>query len=352
MPPVPAYTRNRELFGRFHALQRSFVGRLAANPRLIRAWLQARPAPAAGEAAAEGAGSRSWRAARLSLVRRRHLVDLLARAEPPAGDSAPLAAWLLAAVPVCTYLEMAENARPCLAMVDPEADRFRREVIVLRETLLLANYGLALTAARRRRYPDYDDRLSAAACGLLDAIDRYVPNERAARFGYFASYWIRYHLSRQAQKSGSLVSFPIYQQRVGRRISRYVSERCAAGGPPPSEAEICSELGLGLDACYWHRRRPEMVSLQAPAGADPDSATIERFLSDPAPGPAEALEETETAACLHALIRAHAPPATRLMLAYTRGVGRLREAAEDYLADLHEEIRGRFLRRAPPALRP
>jgi hypothetical protein len=95
-----------------------------------------------------------------------------------------------------------------------------------------------------------------------------------------------------------------------------------------------------------------MVSLQAAAGADPDSATIEHFLSDPAPGPAEALDETETAACLHALIRAHAPPVTRLMLAYTRGVGRLPEAAEDYLADLHEEIRGRFVRRAHPVLRP
>ncbi len=346
MDPAPSYTRNAELFARFYVLQRDFTGHLAAHPDLVRLWLGARPGPAAGEGSCAEGKSKSWRTSRLSVPRRRQLAALLDCAEGPAADRAPLAAWLLARVPVGTYLEIAQSARP--EQIECEARRCHGELVDLRETLLVANYGLALSAARARRYPDYDDRLSAAACGLLDAIDRYVPGEKAARFGYFASYWIRYHLSRQAQKEGSLVSFPIHQQRISRKIFRYVSECCEDGGPPPSQAQIRSRLQLGADAWYWHRRRPEMVSLQAPANPSPDAGTIEQMLGDPCPGPAEALDEADALRGLNAMVRAGAAPATRIMLAYTRGLGLLAEAAQDYLAELHGQVRAR-LSAAPAA---
>lgn len=346
MDTAASYTRNEELFARFYALQRDFSGHLASHPGLVRAWLGARPVPTAGEGSCAEGKSKSWRTARLSVPRRRQLAGLLEGAEGPAADRAPLAAWLLARVPVGTYLEIAQSARP--EQIGGEARRCRDELVGLRETLLAANYGLALSAARARRYPDYDDRLSAAACGLLDAIDRYVPGEKAARFAYFASYWIRYHLSRQAQKEGSLVSFPIHQQRISRRISRYVSECCEAGGPPPSQAQIRSRLQLGADAWYWHRRRPEMVSLQAPASPSPEAGTIEQMLGDPSPGPAEELDKADAMRRLAAMVRASAPPATRIMLAYTRGLGQLAEAAQDYLDELHGQVRAR-LSAAPAA---
>ncbi len=340
MKTTATYARNQELFRDFYSLQDGMTRALAGHPALIRTWLNAQP-PRSGESGESSGASKSWRAARLSIARRRELAGLIAAAEGP-GDAAPLGAWLLASVPARTYLEIADLAAPGFGQSDPAAETQRRRLLRMRETLFAANYGLAKAAAYHSSHPDYDDRLSAASCGLLDAIDRYVPNARAARFGYFASYWIRYHLSRHAQKCGSLVAFPINQHRLCRRIDRYLTDRQAGGRPRPSVRELCAELHLGRDALYWHQLRPRMVSLCSPAGGGPDSPTVEHLLCDPAPDPVSILDEREIGECQRALLRRCASPATRVMLAYTRGIGGLAEAAEDYLAEMGETARQRL----------
>jgi DNA-directed RNA polymerase sigma subunit (sigma70/sigma32) len=272
----------------------------------------------------------------LSTARRRELAGLISAADGSTEEQvSALAHWLLRAVPVRTYLEIAETGSPCLRAIDPPTDDCCRRLIRRREELFLVNYGLAKAAAHYVGRQDYDDRVSAASSGLLDAIDRYVPGAQAARFGYFASYWIRYHLARQVQKSASLVSFPIHQHRLGRRIDHYLADRRAGGLAAPSEAKLRAELNLGSDAYYWHQRRPKMISLQSPGGSEPGSGTIEQLLCDPAPASGAVMDQSETLERFGELLRASVNPATRVMLAYVHGIGPLTEAAEDYLAQLH-----------------
>ena len=334
---APAYKQNRENFASFRALQGVFAGILGRHPGLVRRWLEAQP-PLGADAGRTNGASRNWRTARLSLYRRRELAALIEAAERASENREALARWLLASAPVRSYLEIAEGARPSLRDVDAEADACRAELVSQRDALFMANYGLAKAAIRDPGARDYDDRLSAALSGLLDAVDRYVPSPTAAKFSYFASYWIRYHLSRYAQRGVALISFPIYQQRASRKIDNYLSERRGRGGGLPSEAEVCADLGLGRDACYWRERRPRIVSLQSPAGAESDSPTLEHVLCDPAPQPSAALAEADAQARLRSILRKRVPPATRVMLAYSHRIGDLAEAAEDYLAELHEAI--------------
>jgi hypothetical protein len=338
MNAAPAHSRNDENFAAFHALQGELTRRLAAHPGVIRAWLQAQPPRESRDSAAAGRLPKSWRTARLSNARRRELAALAARVEQFPDDAGLLAAVLLESMPVCTYLEIAAAARPGLESVDPCAAGLCRRLARDREALLVANYGLAQAAARQRNPRDPTDLLSAASTGLLDAIDRYVPGSRAARFGYFASYWIRYHMSRHAQKNGSVVSFPINQHRIGRRIERYLAEREAQGLPQPPDEEVRADLKLGCDAFYWHRLKPQVVSFDSLPARDGGGGFPESCLCDPGPGPAGTLEEAEIAAQLTALLRRSAPPATRVMLAYLRRVGSLPDAAEDYLAGLHQLV--------------
>jgi DNA-directed RNA polymerase specialized sigma subunit len=351
MPPIPAYSRNGELFADFYSLQGDFAGRLSGHPALIRGWLETLPPrkPEAVESASSGRSlpgfARSWRTVSLSSARRRELSSLIARAESWPRETAPLAGWLLAAVPVRTYFEIAAAARPSLNAIDSAADECHSRLIGLRETLFLTNYGLAKAAARRLYRQDYGEMLSAASCGLLDAIDRYVPGEKAARFGHFASYWIRYHLVRQTQKNGSLVSFPVNQHRIRRRIDRYLAERQASDLPPPSTAKLCADLQLGRAAYYWQQQRPCIFSMHAPSGPESDAIAMENCLCDPAPEPDAVLEESEIADRLCQLLREHADPATRVMLAYARSVGSLTDAAEDYLASLHGTVLARIASR-------
>jgi DNA-directed RNA polymerase specialized sigma subunit len=344
MPSVPAYSQNHELFADFYRLQGEFAGYLSNYPGLIRAWLEALP-PRKPELAESSHVARSWRTISLSAGRRRQLFGLIARAERMPLENDPLANWLLVAVPVRTFLEIAAVARPNLNAIDSAADLCHERLVRFRETLFLTNYGLAKAAARRMYRQDYGETLSAASCGLLDAIDRYVPGARAARFGHFAGYWIRYHLVRHSQKHSSLVSFPVNQHRIRRRIDRYLADREAGDRPAPSAAEVCADLRLGRAAYYWQQQRPCVVSLHAPSGPEPDAMAMENCLCDPAPEPDAVLEEAEITDRLGGLLQTHAEPATRVMLAYTRSIGCLAEATEDYLAELHEVILDRLAAR-------
>jgi hypothetical protein len=335
MTAAPEYSRNQENFVAFYALQGDLVRRLASHPGLIADWLEAQPPRQPRGGASPARLPKAWRTARLSTARRRELAALVRRVEADPAEAGALASQLLAALPVLSYLEIAGSARPSLGAVDGQADACCSRLARLREHLFTTNYGLAQAAARRRNPRDPADLLSAASSGLLDAIDRYVPDARAARFGYFANYWIRYHLSRHSQKHGSVVSFPINQHRIGHRIERYLAERRADGLPPPTDAELCSDLKLGGDAYYAHQLKPQVVSFENLPVRDPRIGELEHFLCDPAPGPATALEEAEVAGQLVSLLRACAPPAVRVMLAYVRSIGSLADAAGDYLADLH-----------------
>src|SRR5476649_958129 len=120
MTCLPDYTRNHERFTHFYGLQGCFAGHLAARPGLLKAWLQALP-PREPEAAESARAVRFWRTARLSSARRRELSDLVTRAEGPAAEAAPLALWLLASVPVCTFFEMAAAQRSTAPALEAEA---------------------------------------------------------------------------------------------------------------------------------------------------------------------------------------------------------------------------------------
>jgi len=340
MNSEPAYARNPERFEHFHALQTTLTRHLARNPSLIARWLASQPSRGE-DAGVSGGRSKAWRTSRLNLARRRELKALVSQAEGQGAGAERLGGWLLASVPVRTYLDIADLAEPDLRAIDPAAGDCRMELIRMRDTLFAANFGLVRNAAVGTGSRDYDERLSAASCGLLDAIDRYVPGPRAARFSYFASYWIRYHVSRHAQKFGSLIAFPINQQRIGRQIERYLGERSASGKPPPSLSRLCAELRISVDAYYWSRCRPKVVSMHECADSEFAPPAIERLLQDPGPEPDDALDQDETAARLKTLFRTHVCPETRVMLAYLRGIGTLSEAAEDHLARLHEIARTR-----------
>jgi DNA-directed RNA polymerase specialized sigma subunit len=326
-----SYAHNRELFTHFYALQARFTACLASRPGLVRAWLEAQRRRDPERSEASGA-ARSWRTARLSSARRRELGALIEGAAASSLGSAALAEWLLVAVPVRTYFEIAAPG----GLPDPAAEDCQRQLAALRDTLFATNYGLAKAAARRRRLEDYEDMLSAASSGRLDAIDRYVPGAKAARFAHFAGFWIRYHVSRRAQKNASVISFPVNQHRIGRRIQRYLRGREGAGAAP-TPAQLCAELGLGPWAFYWQRSRPTVISLHAPPGAGEEGLPMEQCLCDPAPPPAAQAEENEIAEALRAVLRRRVDPATRLMLAYLHQVGLLGDAAEDYLAGLEAE---------------
>ena len=345
-----AYEHNQARFAEFYALQRTFAGHLACLPALVRAWLDSLPPREDG---GEGpSASKSWRAARLSAARRRELSALIAKAEESGGALDGLAVFLLKSLPVETYFEIAEAARPSLRALNATAHEICNELAEKRNDLFAANYGLAKKAVRGRK--NYHELLSAASCGLLAAIDRYVPEgEATARFAYFANFWIRYHISRYGQKNGTIVPLSINQQRIVRKIECYLRDCSCAGLPAPSELEICTALKISPEAYYWYLQRPVIVPLDSMSENEEGEPVrgAENWIASPALGPDEELEHTEIGIYARELLRKTVPPYQRVMLSYARRIGSLPDAAEDYLAELEVQALERLRGQAANVLR-
>ncbi|HEY3756852.1 MAG TPA: hypothetical protein VGL42_11940 [Opitutaceae bacterium] len=286
---TPDYTRNAEVLAEFYRLQGDLALSLALRPGTVRLWLGRQRTPRRN-ASKRGADTARWRTARLSGSRQQELRRLLD------ADSPELPGWLLASLPACTLLDIDDVDTPGAPGL------VARELLRLRDQLLRANLGLAKTAAARApgRLHEYDDRLSAACSGLLDAIDRYVPGPRSARFSYFAAYWIRYHVVRFNQKHSSVVGYPINRQRSGE-------------GSRPIVVGMLDDLDVGA-----------------------------AVLNEAAPDPWEDAEEDELIGRVRDWLRRSVSPATRVMLAAKHAVGPLPEAAGDYLDHLREIARERL----------
>lgn len=348
------YEHNQARFTEFYAVQKAFVDCLAHLPALVRAWLDSLP-PREEGGGEEAIASKSWRAARLSAARRRELSALIASADMSPDARAPLADFLLKSLPVESYFAIADAARPSFDALHEKANQIYHELEQRRDDLFAANYGLAKSAVRGKR--NYNELLSAASSGLLAAIDRYAPEGKAtARFGYFANFWIRYHISRYGQKNGTIVPLSINQQRIVRKIDRYLAERHANNLPSPTELEVCSDLKISADAYYWYLQRPVIISLDAfspEENADGRPARpFDNFIAAPASEPDRELENTEIGVYARQLLRTNVPSYQRVMLSYARRIGSLVDATEDYLADLEVQVLDDLRARAAAASRP
>lgn len=332
------YQDNRVQFEEFYALQRTLVDQLARHPVLVRAWLDSMP-PRDDEATESSGASKSWRAARVSAARRRTLSDLIASVEQNAEHSHLLAAFLLTSLPVESYFTIAAGDATS-GTAGNALSVSCRVINAKRNELFDANLGLAKAAVRGRR--NYDELLSAALVGLLAAIDRYVPNnETSARFGYFATFWIRYHISRYTQKTSGVVPVSINQQRIIRRIDRFVEQCRAEGRPEPTQFEICSALSISADAYGSFLRRPVVISLDQSASSEGDErereVSLANVIAAEGPEPDQEVEDSEIARYLRDLLRKEVPAFGRVMLSYARRVGSLSDAAEDYLLALEDQ---------------
>lgn len=353
---VPAihreYENNQARFTDFYAVQKAFVACLAHLPALVRVWLDSLP-PREEGGGEEASASKSWRAARLSAARRRELSALIANADVNSDAAGPLAEFLLKSLPVETYFAIADAARPSLLALHAKAHQIYHELAQKRNDLFAANYGLAKSAVRGKR--NYDELLSASSCGLLAAIDRYVPEGKAARFGYFANFWIRYHISRYGQKNGGIVPLSINQQRIVRKIERYLAERRTNGQPVPTALEVCSDLKISAEAYYWYQQRPVMISLDTfgqEENADGELARgLDNLIAAPAPDPNRELENTEIGIYARELLRKNVPSSQRVMISYLRRIGSLVDAVEHYLADVEVQVLDDLRAKAAIALR-
>jgi len=152
------------------------------------------------------------------------------------------------------------------------------------ETLLFEHLPAVRSIARavHRRLPpsvDLEDLVSAGILGLMDALNRFNPDQNTA-FGVFARFRIRGAM----QDSLRLLDWgPRFLRRKGRSAQDAIHALTARLHRPPEEPEIAAELDLTLQQYQRLRSQLDRLRLSPLAVDDRDASTGVRPDSIPAP---------------------------------------------------------------------
>jgi len=153
-----------------------------------------------------------------------------------------------------------------------------------RDALFFANYGLAISLARRYALragwgEPVDDLSQVALVGLINAVDRFDPS-RGVPFSGFATATIVGELKHHLRDRSWTVRPPRRVQELYLRSQTCIQELTQVQGHAPTPEELAVELGEDVDAVVaalevGSMRRP--ASLDAPAPGDDGRSTEARL---------------------------------------------------------------------------
>ncbi|WP_430791279.1 sigma-70 family RNA polymerase sigma factor [Actinoplanes sp. G11-F43] len=178
--------------------------------------------------------------------------------------------------------------RPDERVVIADGDQARNELIV-------ANIRLVMSMVRRYTYRagdlEFDDLVQEGTRGLYRAATKYDP-EKGYKFSTYATWWIRQHVERAIDDTGTIIRVPVHLWAEIRRIQNYAREFETRNGRSATLAELAAgvEQDPGRVQAMLDAAAP-VARLDAPVGADDGGvATLADYvLSDQEPGPEDSV---------------------------------------------------------------
>ena len=151
-----------------------------------------------------------------------------------------------------------------------------------REKFILANLKLvAHEAFRRSKYSrlPVSEMIQEGNIGLMRAVEKFDP-DRGFRFSTYATWWIKQAMTRAAYND-KLIRVPIYRVEKQRHVREAQEELVRLFGREPTVREIAGWLDRPVSEIETIIQIPsDPISLDAPAGNDPESPTVADMVED------------------------------------------------------------------------
>lgn len=142
----------------------------------------------------------------------------------------------------------------------------------------LVTPNLPFAAAYVKRFigsgVDYEDLRQLAAIGLMEAAEKFDPDEGAS-FRTFAVYHIKAAVIRGIEMQGRTVRIPSHLMHAALKYRRFVSEFQKNCGREPSDFELEIYLGFShSDIAAIRKDTQPVVSLDQPIGEEDEDLTL------------------------------------------------------------------------------
>jgi RNA polymerase primary sigma factor len=170
-----------------------------------------------------------------------------------------------------------------------ELEYIVQDGILAREHLIKANTRLVVSVAKKYigRGVAFLDLIQEGNLGLMKAVSKFE-YQRGFRFSTYATWWIRQTITRSIADQSRTIRIPVHMTDRLRMMYKAAHRLEQSFGRPPTQEELCLEMGVGHDKLQWMLEVARIpVSLESPVG-DEDDSELGMFVEDTiTPSPAQ-----------------------------------------------------------------
>jgi RNA polymerase primary sigma factor len=174
-----------------------------------------------------------------------------------------------------------------------EMENVVQDGILAREHLIKANTRLVVSVAKKYigRGVAFLDLIQEGNLGLMKAVSKFE-YQRGFRFSTYATWWIRQTITRSIADQSRTIRIPVHMTDRLRMMYKAAHRLEQGYGRPPTQEELCLEMGVGHDKLQWMLEVARIpVSLESPVG-DEDDSELGMFVEDTiTPSPAQTTYE-------------------------------------------------------------
>ena len=194
--------------------------------------------------------------------------------------------------------------------------------------LTRGNLRLVLWMAKkyRNRTSSFLDMVQEGNVGLMRGARKFS-HRKGARFGTYASWWVRQAIERYLAHHSRTIRIPVRALNTIKQVNRTAQELSARLGRIPKEEEIAAQCELSLDVVtrairVAHELGSGTVTLDGTIDGDSEVSLKDVVADDATPAPFEEVSSRELASATHQLLETLKPmEATVLKMRFGIGSG-------------------------------
>jgi RNA polymerase primary sigma factor len=187
--------------------------------------------------------------------------------------------------------------------------------VLAREHLIKANTRLVVSVAKKYigRGVAFLDLIQEGNLGLMKAVAKFE-YQRGFRFSTYATWWIRQTITRSIADQSRTIRIPVHMSDRLRMMYKTAHRLEQGFGRPPTQEELCLEMGVGQDKLQWMLEVARIpVSLESPVGEE-DDTELAMFVEDTiTPSPSQTTYENMLHECVEQVLSTLSPREARII---------------------------------------